>query len=101
MSGACEVAPCQARSGRARALTIFPDPLRPVPGTSSTDETSALVNALREGDARVKIGAAATGAWQMRHRPQVAFRCGPYALVSVAEVWRPSSRASEANSSTG
>lgn len=36
------------------------------------------------GDARVKIGSAAEGAWMMRHRPGVSFRCGPYALLSVA-----------------
>lgn len=30
-------------------VTVLPEPLRPVPGTSSTEETEALASALREG----------------------------------------------------
>lgn len=36
------------------------------------------------GDARIKIESAAEGAWMMRHRPGISFRCGPYALLNVA-----------------
>src|SRR5262249_35028330 len=34
-------------------------------------------------DARVKITAAAEGLWEMKNRPDISFRCGPYALLNV------------------
>lgn len=36
------------------------------------------------GAARVKIESAAEGVWMMRHQPGISFRCGPYALASLA-----------------
>lgn len=36
-------------------------------------------------DARVKITSASEGLWMMKNHPELSFRCGPYALVSVAE----------------
>lgn len=41
------------------------------------------------GDARVKMESALEGLWMMRNRPGVAFRCGPYALLNVAEKLKP------------
>lgn len=40
-------------------------------------------------DARVKIESAAEGVWAMQHRPGISFRCGPYALLNVAQELKP------------
>ena len=40
-------------------------------------------------DARVKITSASEGLWAMRNRPGISFRCGPYALLSVAQALKP------------
>ena len=41
------------------------------------------------GDARVKMESALEGLWMMRNRPGVAFRCGPYAVLNVAQELEP------------
>lgn len=41
------------------------------------------------GDARVKIASAAEGVWAMKNRPGISFRCGPYAVLSVAQELKP------------
>lgn len=43
------------------------------------------------GDAQVKMTSASEGLWSMKNRPGVSFRCGPYALLNVAQSLRPSS----------
>ncbi len=42
-----------------------------------------------DGDARVQLTNATEGRWVMEHRPEVAFRCGPYALNSIAPLINP------------
>lgn len=41
------------------------------------------------GNARVKMESAIEGLWVMRNRPAVAFRCGPYAVLNLAQQIRP------------
>lgn len=41
------------------------------------------------GDARVKMTSALEGLWTMRNRPGLAFRCGPYALLNIAQQLDP------------
>jgi hypothetical protein len=48
------------------------------------------------GDARVKMESAAEGRWTMEHRPGVAFRCGPYALTTIAPLLDPEAAARSA-----
>lgn len=41
------------------------------------------------GAARVALENAIEGRWVMEHKPGVAFRCGPYALLNVARILQP------------
>jgi len=38
------------------------------------------------GDAAVKIGSAKQGLWTMQNKPEISFRCGPYALTNIAPI---------------
>lgn len=38
------------------------------------------------GDAAVKIGSARQGLWTMQNKPEISFRCGPYALTNIAPI---------------
>lgn len=52
----------------------------------------AVANRDFEGDARIKLDAAIEARWKMINEPGLAFRCGPYALTSIAPILKPSSQ---------
>jgi RHS repeat-associated protein len=45
------------------------------------------------GDARVKLESALEGRWMMMQNPGVSFRCGPYALATIAPLLDPTAAA--------
>lgn len=57
------------------------------------DELEGLAKELRgrelRGSSRVRFEAAMEGLWRMQNRPEIAFKCGPFALESVKRVVRP------------
>jgi RHS repeat-associated protein len=56
-------------------------------------ELSALLDSLKGrvfiGSATEKIAGAREGLWTMQHRPEIAFRCGPYALDRILNFSNP------------
>ncbi len=56
-------------------------------------ELSALLDSLEGrafiGSATEKIAGAREGLWTMQHRPEIAFRCGPYALERILNFTDP------------
>jgi RHS repeat-associated protein len=62
-------------------------------------ELEALLNSVAGrvfvGTATEKIGGAREGLWTMQHRPEIAFRCGPFALERIKRVVDPQHPATE------
>ena len=73
----------QAAGERATLLVMF----------GRTDEFQKLLQELRgrplHGAAAVKIADARDALWQMEHRPEKTFKCGPYSLSRIQAVLNP------------